>query len=224
MFITEEQARERLSSPDNLANSFTRRKENIDAEKCESGPPTSEATKTPSWPEIEEPESIESLSTETVGESEHRSDGITLKQPKRAGGRGPGLSKQERTEITIAASTSGLFGEAKETQREIAARHGISQIAVAKIKAGEGARDEVAVERALEEARSRAVDRLMASLGLLTDEKISGLDARGISQVAANMARVVEKTTPQAVNQNTISIIVAPQIRNEDSFPRTIIE
>jgi hypothetical protein len=210
MFITEDQARERLSSPDNLANRF-----NINAARQKRAPEEAHAQETPSpeTPDLETNSAarpkIEDGKIEDGGgvqPIEHR----TISRP---GQRRSWLPTTERTEIAIEAK----LGERR--QEEIAAAHGISQVAVAKIKAGEGLQDEAGVEQALEIARSKALDRLMKSLGLLTDDKISALNAREISAVAANMARVVEKTMPDKDRQGHINLVIyTPELRSEKSF------
>jgi hypothetical protein len=223
MFITPEEARARFASPDNLANCFDinkakkAREERLNAENAQSGiPETQDAAPISGF---EEPESkgFESLpaGTESVGGIGDRISHERLRTP---GNRRPWLSATERTEIAISAKTSGIDGPRK-TQEEIAQEHGISRIAVAKIKAGNGLVDEIAVEEALERARNKALDRLMTSLGFLSDDKISALDAKGISHVAANMARVVEKTMPKQEVQQPVQIVIySPEPKQEKSF------
>jgi hypothetical protein len=190
MFITEDQARERLSSPENLANRF-----NIGAARAK------------------REESLHAENESQEKEQQPLSTGIEHRELKRAGQRRSWLSSEERTEVAIAAKIG------QQTQQEIAQEHGISQIAVAKIKAGNGLVDETSVETALEQARSKALDRLMTSLGLLTDDKISGASAKDISVIASNMARVVEKTMPDRERQGNINLVIyAPELRNEKSF------
>jgi predicted transcriptional regulator len=123
------------------------------------------------------------------------------------------LSVEERTEIAIAARGG-------ENQTVIAERHGVTQAEVSYIEKGKiQGTDEEAVESELETVRRRAVGRLLASLGLLTDDKISGASAKEISVIAANMGRVVQNTMPQQNNQAGINLIVyAPTLRAESGF------
>ena len=123
------------------------------------------------------------------------------------------LSVEERTEIAIAARSG-------ENQTVVAERHGVTQAEVSYIERGRVKNtDEAKAESELEEVRRRATDRLLASLGLLTDDKISGCSAKDISLIAANMGRVVMGTMPQQNNQAGINLIVyAPSLKSESGF------
>jgi predicted transcriptional regulator len=215
MFISVSQAKARLLNPDNLANRFNigrdiKSREEKYAKNAESRISESSQETQNCSSEIQESQSIESLST-----------GVIHRQLKSAGRCGPRLSTEERTGIAIEAAISEFgFDGRKKTQKEIAAEHGITQVAVAKIKNGTGGTvDNSAIEDALEIARNKALDRLMTSLGLITDDKISALNAKDISLFAANMARVVEKTIPDRDRQQNINLVVyAPELRNEKAY------
>jgi transcriptional regulator with XRE-family HTH domain len=209
-----------LASPSNLANRFnisaSRERANATKDRREA---TDEAREEESLEQAEESGSFEPLSAEAIREPEHGSDRITLASLPRTGRRGPWLPTEKRTEIAIAARTSGLSGGPKETQQEIAERFGISRQGVAHIKEGAGTVDNKAVEQAIESARNKALDRLMASLGLLTDDKLSGCSARDISSIAANMSRVVEKTMPDRDRMGNINLVIySPELKTEKSF------
>jgi DNA-binding XRE family transcriptional regulator len=208
MFITGEEARRRAASPDNLANLFNinktkaERERSLNAKDAQSGISKTEEEGSSIGTKEQESESIQSLST-----------GLEHRELRSPGQRRSWLPTEERTQIAIAASTSG------RSQEEIAQEHGISRQAVAQIKAGSGLRDEKALEDAIELAREKALNRLMCALGLLTDDKISSCDAKAISHIAANMAKVVEKTMPDDKKQQVVQLIVyAPEQRSEKSF------
>jgi hypothetical protein len=196
MFITEERARERLRSPANLANRF-----NIGNDK---------AIREESI-YVQKEISQEKESSETPGCL--RAESIQHKEIGRTGRRGPWLSVEERTEIAIEAK----LGE--KSQTEIAQEHGISRQGVAEINAGVGARDKNAVDEALETARNKALDRLMTTLGLITNDKLSALNAKDLSNIASNMAKVVEKTIPDADRNAAINLVIySPELRSEKAF------
>ena len=233
MFISEEQARARLASPENLGRRFNinamraARERSIDrvynkdsyASQSESGISERETE----IPEIlsteEESQRIESLPAESGGTTEYNSDRITHQKIGHPGRIGPRLTIETRTEIAIAARTSGLSGRSKETQQEIAERYGISRQGVAEINAGHGAVDKKAFDNAVEQARERALDKLMLSLGLITEEKVANASVRDLSYLAANMARIVEKTIPDSSRGGNINLVIyTPEIRKEASF------
>jgi hypothetical protein len=79
--------------------------------------------------------------------------------------------------------------------------------------------NQAAIDEALEAARNKALDKLMLSLGLLTEEKIEPLKAKDLASVANSMANVVMKTLPQASPQGQINLVIySPEIRSEKAF------
>lgn len=54
-----------------------------------------------------------------------------------------------------------------------------------------------ATREKLGKIRDVAMERLLATLGVITDDDLSELDAKDASIVASNLARVVEKATPR---------------------------
>jgi hypothetical protein len=59
----------------------------------------------------------------------------------------------------------------------------------------------------------------MTTLGLITDDKLSGCSAKDLSVIASNMGRVVEKTLPKAEAPDRLTLIVySPQVRSENSY------
>lgn len=135
---------------------------------------------------------------------------------KRAGKDRPNLPEFCRTIIAVEARSG-------RNQSAIAAEFNTTQGNVSNIKRASppsGKLDEKAAERALGEIRDRALERLMASLGLMSDEKLSKCDAKDLSTIAANMGKVVEKTFPkQDSNDARINInLFVPELRNEKQF------
>jgi DNA-binding Xre family transcriptional regulator len=124
------------------------------------------------------------------------------------------ISKEERTEIAI-ESRLGIH-----TQTELARAHGISQYAVHAIEKGKTKGiDEVQVEKVIGDVKDRALSRLMSSLGLLTDDKLSGCSAKDLSVIASNMGRVVEKISPKETQPDNINFIIySPELKQERAF------
>jgi hypothetical protein len=124
------------------------------------------------------------------------------------------LTKEERTEIAIETRSGSL------SQVESARAHGVEVLTVNNIHSGKtkGINEEK-VEEVINTVRDRALDRLMASLGLLTDDKLSGCSAKDLSVIASNMGRVVEKTTPKTeVPDNINFIIYTPELKQERAY------
>ena len=123
------------------------------------------------------------------------------------------LTSNVRTEIAIRSR----LGESRE---ELAEEKSISPITVTNIKKGHTKGiDEKKVESAIAEVRDKALDRLMASLGLLSDDKLTGCSAKDLSVIASNMGRVVEKTHPKSEAPDNINFIIyAPELKQEKSY------
>lgn len=192
MFITEEQLEERLNSPRNLANLFKRGKlvQNDETEI-----------------------------SETTDQIEQTTNQIEFREIKRPGNNRPWLSSEERNQIAF----ERIEGK---SQTEIALRHGVEVSTVSDIvnntrRAENTSRsvNQAEIDRALDKVREAAIDKLMSSLGHLTDDKISALGAKDLSSVASNMARVVQQTMPQEKAGVSINLVVyTPELRQEKNF------
>lgn len=202
MFITEDQLRERLNSPRNLANRFKNGREISDATEKES-----------------EPKAEDIVSKDVHQES------IQFREIKRPGNNRPWLSKQERTGIAADYATQTCDGN-KVTQKEIAEKYGVQISTVSDIVNGsrrvpESPRsvDQAKVDAQLDKVREAAIDKLMVGLGQLTDDKVSAHNAKDISAICANMARVVQQTIPQEKSAQQINLVVyTPELRKEQNF------
>lgn len=75
-----------------------------------------------------------------------------------------------------------------------------------------------AVKAGVDRVRELALDKLMLSLGLMTEEKLDNASLKDLSIVAANMSRVVEKTSPKESSENIKLVIYAPTLRSEKSY------
>lgn len=215
MFITEDQLKERLNSPKNLANRFKRGKlledrpfpdRNLleDNDATESGSPTISQETQSRWLENQESKCVN----------------IEHKEIRRPGNNRPWLSQQERNQIAIS------FANGNETQTEIALRHHVEVSTVSdivnnhrRVENSPRSVDQAKLDHALDKVREAAIDRLMSGLGNLTDDKISALGAKETSIVCANMAKVVQQTIPQEKSAQQINLIVyTPELRKEQNF------
>lgn len=123
------------------------------------------------------------------------------------------LKIEERNEIAARARTG-------ESASSIAREKGITVATVTNIANGKTKGvDEEKIEKIIGEARDRALDRLMASLGLITDDKLSGCSAKDLSVIASNMGRVVEKIRDKVEQPDNINFIIyAPELKQERAY------
>jgi hypothetical protein len=126
-------------------------------------------------------------------------------------GRSHGLSAGVKEQIAFEVLAGG------RSQTEVAAEYGVGDSTVSQIK-----KDASKVAR-VEQVHDVAFDRLMATLGFITDDKLSGLGADKLSSVAANLGRVVEKSAPKTEEDDRVRIVImAPAIRPQDKY--TVID
>jgi hypothetical protein len=76
------------------------------------------------------------------------------------------------------------------------------------------------VSKGLNTARDKALDLLMRSLGLITDEKLENCNATTLSKIAADMSRVIEKTGDKNINvdMSTKVLVYKPRQVSEDEY------
>lgn len=75
------------------------------------------------------------------------------------------------------------------------------------------------ISKVIDKAQETAALKLVEALELITPEKLENAKVRDISGVAADMARILEKTRPQNPTQAQNQILIyAPRTRDEDSF------
>jgi hypothetical protein len=123
------------------------------------------------------------------------------------------LSEEQRTEIAIRTRTG-------EKISEVARDVGVKSLTVQNIANGKTKGvDEEKVESVIREVKDLALQRLMTSLGLLSDDKLSGCSARDLSVIASNMGRVVEKIQNKVEQPDNINFIIyAPELKQERAF------
>lgn len=74
-----------------------------------------------------------------------------------------------------------------------------------------------------EQIQDAALDKLFDTLGLMSEEKLNKCKAVELSQIAGNMAKVVDKMDRRESNVNNILIIHAPKMKREDEFETVTI-
>lgn len=140
---------------------------------------------------------------------------VTIREEvlKTPGKKTPELSVNTRTEI----ATRARLGESPEA---LSKEFGTNRANISHIKNGHTAGiNEEKVERTLTPIRDKALERLMASLNLLDDDKLSGCSAKDLSVIASNMGRVVEKTMPKSESPDRVNLIIfAPEQKHERSY------
>lgn len=137
---------------------------------------------------------------------------ITVHRPGRKADT-PNMDKIKQNEIALRSRLG-------EKQGALAQEFNTTQARVSQLERGKSnSLDEEKLHEQLSKARDVAVDKLLTSMGLITSEKLNKENAQGLSRIAANMARVVEKTLPKESSDNNVQVIVyCPEQRSESSF------
>ena len=167
--ITQDQIKERLESPNNLANRFS---------------------KVPDIP-------------------------VPVKRPV-------GMPPGQKILPTFIKNTIAIMDKTGTRQKVIGADFGVTQAAVSNIATGRTNYDHDKVGRQLEVVRDLAMERLLSSLGLLTDDKIAKSNAVDISRIAQSLSNTIRVTLPREEKQvatGTIQLTVyAPQLASEKDY------
>jgi hypothetical protein len=123
------------------------------------------------------------------------------------------ISQETRDEIALRAKMG-------EPHREICKDYGIVHQAVTEIAVGRAGKVSKTFDSTLAEVRDIALERLMKSMGLMNDDKLSGCSAKDLSAIAANMSRVVERTIPTDNNNGTkVEVVIyTPEPRQEKYY------
>ena len=75
-----------------------------------------------------------------------------------------------------------------------------------------------AEEKPLSKIREMALDKLVAALKNITDDKIESANLRDLGNIASNISRVVEKLSPRDENRQATVIIYAPGQKSEKDY------
>jgi len=137
----------------------------------------------------------------------------------------PRMSIPERASLADKA----LSGE--YTNLELAEEYAVSPATVSRIKSQaieierqdylleHGERPEARNERVKEEVKNRAIDKMMLSMGLITEEGLSKLNAVGLASVATNLSKVAKNIDPPQAQGPLINLVIySPETRSEDSY------
>lgn len=117
-----------------------------------------------------------------------------------------------------------------DTQKNVARAFGMTQANVGLLENGrERKRDPELndrIERNLGIVRDKALDRLLSSIDLITEDKLESIGAKDLSTVASNLSRVVEKTLPKREESrvNSQLIVYAPTILNSGEDKYSVID
>ena len=124
--------------------------------------------------------------------------------------RGPNVP----TEVKVVAGALAVQTSVREASEALDVSMGV----VREAKNSSNPEVKQGVSDALERVRDLALDKLMNSLDLMTNEKLNEGSAKDLAVVAANMSRVVEKTSPRAEAANVQLVVYAPQQRQEKQY------
>ena len=198
MFISREEAMRRLTSSNNLAS-------------AEFNVPR--AAPAPLLPEESE-DDFENEAPSRVS--------LSVEYKPAPQGRGPNLGEAKQTQIA-----KDSIENPRMKQSDLALIHGTTQRNVSRAVSGKigglpanAERKAVRVD-ILNNAKDAALEKLMAALGLIDEEKLSALEsAKDIGRFSKDMASVYNSLTAQTAHAgNQVNLIVyAPKSREESSF------
>lgn len=174
MLIDPEKARERLNSPNNLANRLA----------------------------------------EFRNEKKYQfEDGVL--SVKKGYGRLPAMPPQVRAEI----ARDSISGE--KTTKEIAEQYSVSTGTVSNIRKRAEELTNLRHEQANrieERLKEVALEKLMLSMGLITQEKLSELKVKDLASTAASLSKVFGSVRPVGSQPLVNLVIYSPEVRDEKSF------
>ena len=110
-----------------------------------------------------------------------------------------------------------------ETAKKVASDFGVAPITAHLAKESRGnSESREAIQERLGSVRDIALDKMLRSLGVITEEKIDKLSVRGALNVAKGMAEIVNKTVQPAQITNNQVIIYSPAQRLETDYDQVI--
>lgn len=122
---------------------------------------------------------------------------------------------------TLAVETAAVSSE-----RAAAEDFGISHQTVGYYKNGGGDPDRQRIKDNVKKVHADAIDVMLGSIGVLKEklEKREIKKATDLSKIAADMGRVINRTTPKDVGASNVKVIVfAPNLKSEDQYEEMII-
>lgn len=196
MLLEQDQANQRLTSERNLANRFGRGRTVLDGSLK-----TNETNETPKTSTTETPTA-----------------NLTFKSLRHTG------CNNGTKDLTPAVATTVaiLARSGVDKQRDIAKEFNMSQPGVCNLnREGSSKVDEEVVARVLGEVEDRALNRLMASLNFMSDDKLANSKATDLSSIAANMSRVHANLSGKNNNDSGAKVnitIYSPELHNESKY------
>lgn len=121
----------------------------------------------------------------------------------------------------IVRSTIGILAETGTSSKAIQTEFAVTKNQI--IGAKKSKRLKKQIEQGKDKVSELAIDRLMATLGLLTPDKMLNEKPKDLSIIAANISSVVARMKPPEEKKDThngVTIqVLAPQIRDVSSYP-----
>lgn len=140
-------------------------------------------------------------------------------------GRTPGTKNLPAFMRPIIGAAGVLSGHKKTAEEFGVSKHVVSIYArgQAPNAAGELPVDRPELKNKVDElvgrAQEKAAERLMSALGFITDDKLENVKARDLSGIAADMSRIIEKTSPKSGNSGGTNIVIyAPNQKSEEAY------
>lgn len=136
---------------------------------------------------------------------------IPLERPGRTNG-SPNFTPDEK--VTI-----GARRRSGERLQSVADDFGTTASVVRNIENGKTKSDRKRIDEKVESIQDVALLKLMASLNLIDESKLSKLGAKDLGVFAASMSKVVSNTLPKENNGETVHLhLYAPELRSEQSY------
>jgi len=118
------------------------------------------------------------------------------------------------TSLKIAAGALAIQTSVTETSEAL----GISKSVVRESMDSKNPIVRDGVDSAIEKVQNLALDRLITSLGLMTNDKLEEGSLKELSRVSADMSRIVANTAPRSQVANVQLVIYSPTQRDEKSY------
>ena len=209
LILDNETAEGRLNSPKNLANKLNRIiAGNVPVKEIEKAREDSVAINPD---EISVPEEPDSNPLSPKFHATHkRTYNVSMSR----------LSPIERTIAGVMAN-KGL-AQKKDIAKEFrVVPETISKIAKGEVKGADNERIGAARQERIEAVQDQALNKLMSSLGLITEDKMANAKLTDLSRVAVDMSRIIDKTGPKDANngQPVVNLtLYCPTVKSERDY------
>ena len=149
--------------------------------------------------------------------------GVELKEIRHGGDKRKQPSTAER-KVIGAMARSGLGNRAEISKEFDVSVDTVTNYAHGRVTrlSDDGYKEhpELKIEEQLSPIRERALEKLMSSLGVITDDKLKVLSAPQASLVASQMSKVVKNTMPEVHNNDnrTQIVIMTPKQKDLEDY------